>query len=72
MDVQPSGSRATARRFVGDLLRVSGPGQRKGPSSSARDLALRVFEAAVCAAAAEVASSDLVVTRNGMDYASRR
>jgi len=61
--------RATARRLVGDMLRVFKVAAVDGTVlQRALGLGMRDFEDAVCAAAAEVAGCDLVVTRNGKDF----
>lgn len=61
--------RATARRFVGDLLRVFRVATVDAVVlQRALGLGMRDFEDAVCAAAAEATGCDLVVTRNGKDY----
>jgi predicted nucleic acid-binding protein len=62
--------RTTGRRFVADLIRVF----RVAPVNEAvlrraLELEFTDFEDAVCAAAAEAAGCDLVVTRNGKDFA---
>lgn len=62
--------RTTGRRFVADLIRVF----RVAPVNEAvlrraLELEFSDFEDAVCAAAAEAAECDLVVTRNGKDFA---
>jgi predicted nucleic acid-binding protein len=62
--------RTTGRRFVADLIRVF----RVAPVNEevlrrALELDFTDFEDAVCAAAAEAAGCDLLVTRNGRDFA---
>jgi predicted nucleic acid-binding protein len=63
--------RATGRRFVADLMRVFRVAAvSEAVLKRALDLDFTDFEDAVCAAAAEGAGCDLVVTRNGKDFGS--
>ncbi len=61
--------RATGRRFVADLMRVFGVAAvSESELKRALELDFLDFEDAVCAAAAEGAECDLIVTRNRRDF----
>ena len=62
--------RATGRRFVSDLLHVFGVAAvNRAVLKRALELRMPDLEDAVCAAAAEAAGCDLLVTRDQKDYA---
>lgn len=62
--------RASGRRFVADLMRVFRVAAvSEAVLQRALELEFADFEDAVCAAAAEATGCDLIVTRNGKDFA---
>jgi predicted nucleic acid-binding protein len=62
--------RATGRRFVADLIRVFRVAAvNEAVLRRALEFEFGDLEDAVCAAAAEAASCDLIVTRNGKNFA---